>query len=68
MDNVKMDCSYLALSPSHDSKCFTLHQVNFKCKSHCFFSDCNDSKVWEFLHYTYDLHANAGGSSLSISD
>lgn len=37
MDNVRTDCSYLALSPSHDSKCFTLHKVNFKCKSHCFF-------------------------------
>lgn len=77
MDNVRMGCSYLALSVSHDLKCLTLHQVNFKCKSECFFffffSNCYCSEVCDFFfffskRYRYDLHANGGASSLSISD
>lgn len=31
----------------------------------CLSLDCNACKVWEFWHY--DLHANGGASSLSIS-
>lgn len=71
MDNVRMDRSYLPLSLSLNSKCLTLHQVNFKCKSRCFFSltavtaRCG---FFFFLHFTYDLHANRGASFLSISD
>ena len=83
MDNMRMDCSYLVRSPSADSECLTLRRVNFKCKSWVFFLEGGigfffplhlslaHSKVWEFLlHYLYmyDLQANGGASSLSISD
>ena len=70
MDNVRMDCSYLAL--------FSVSR--FKSVWHCikwissvnhvvFFSPTAvTARFGIFLHSACDLHANGGASSLSISD
>ena len=69
MDNVRMDCSYLVLSLSLDSKRLTLQRVNFKCKSHCFFSLTATTARFENFYITrVTSNANGGASSLSISD